>query len=408
MEYLPLGFAGLLGGTFLICSAAEFVLWLFERGSYLNQRSRRAQTSRQGSGTLSTPVAEKSTPIAKNPKQVAPSSSPADADRKPGILIADDHPLYRGLLETWFREHGFNVWSAADGREAVELHQAHAKEISLALLDVHMLGLDGPETLAALRQEAPSVPCCFMTANLSRPQEAHLLALGAANVFEKPFPLRETTATIRSIITQPGCSPAAEPPKKCSGRPVVARAIVTHTSPGEMFIHIPAGGSRAGTIELFGLATFWLALVAFYTMAALGLLAPGGPQGADVALLTCFSIPFWLVGFGMLAAAAWLAWGKKFAWFSLQKMVVQWRCLFWKRTRNVELNRVQRARGHIPAMQNKNTVGSYGAELVYERGSFVLDADSEEEEAWLVREVNDFLKKKYATEPVALEDSEAV
>jgi hypothetical protein len=31
MEYLPLGFAGLLGGAYLVCSFAEFLLWLFER-----------------------------------------------------------------------------------------------------------------------------------------------------------------------------------------------------------------------------------------------------------------------------------------------------------------------------------------------------------------------------------------
>jgi CheY-like chemotaxis protein len=138
------------------------------------------------------------------PRPITQQCSQAARVQKPGILIADDHRLYRKLLETWFRDHGFTVWAAADGREAVSLYRAHANEISIALLDVHMPGLDGPETLAALRQDGASIPCRFMTASLARLQEAQLLALGAAAVFEKPLLLREATAVIRDHIADDG------------------------------------------------------------------------------------------------------------------------------------------------------------------------------------------------------------
>ena len=125
---------------------------------------------------------------------------PVGATKKPGILIADDHHLYRRILKRWFRDHGFIVWVAANGREAVELHRAYARDIALALLDVCMPGLDGPGTLAAIRQKAPSLPCCFMSANLAGRQEAQLLALGASSVFEKPLLLRETTTVIWGLL----------------------------------------------------------------------------------------------------------------------------------------------------------------------------------------------------------------
>jgi CheY-like chemotaxis protein len=120
--------------------------------------------------------------------------------QKPGILIVADHRLYRKILKAWFRDHDFTVWVAAHGSEAIELHHAHAKEIVLALLDVCMPELDGPGTLAALRQEAPSLRCCFMTAPLGTSQKRQLLALGAARVFEKPLLLREATAVIWGLI----------------------------------------------------------------------------------------------------------------------------------------------------------------------------------------------------------------
>jgi CheY-like chemotaxis protein len=202
MDYLLLAIVGLLGGAYIVCSVAEFLLWLFERKSSEDRCPIRVQTSEQEGRVLTALFSE-------DPGPVTQSNSYAVMGQKPGILIADDHRLYRRMLETWFREHGFIVWAAADGREAVELHRAHAKDISLALLDVCMPSLDGPGTLATLRQEAASLPCCFMTASLTAGQEALLLAQGACRVFEKPLILREATAVILDLIDRARSSPLA-------------------------------------------------------------------------------------------------------------------------------------------------------------------------------------------------------
>lgn len=189
MEYLPLIFAGLLGGAYILCSIAEILLSWFDRPSAVGGHSIRASASgRTGTGSTGLLV------------EASPPDPQAGTAQKPGILIADAHRLYRRILERWFRDHGFTVWATTDGQEAVALHRAHAKDIALALLDVP--GLDGPETLAALRQECPSIPCCFMSAHLAAREEAQLLALGAAGVFEKPLLLRETTAVIWGLINQ--------------------------------------------------------------------------------------------------------------------------------------------------------------------------------------------------------------
>jgi CheY-like chemotaxis protein len=197
MEYLPLGLAGLLGGAYLVCSLAEFLLGLFERKPSAERGPTRRQAAGQEGRRLPARIAEDALPDAQE-------GSPVGTAKKPGILIAADHRLYRRMLQRWFCDHGFIVWVAADGREAVELHRAYAQDIGLALLDVCMPALDGPGTLVALRREAPTLPCCFMTASLTAKQEALLPAQGAAHVFEKPLLLREATALIWGFINQTG------------------------------------------------------------------------------------------------------------------------------------------------------------------------------------------------------------
>src|SRR5262245_1382469 len=193
MDYLPLVFAGLMGGAYIVASAAELLL------AMLNSRL----SARRPPGSVEQGGREPPIPPARLTSALAPDTRlrPHEAGRqKPGILIATTHRLYRRVLERWFQNHGFLVWTAADGVEAVELHRSHVREIALALLDARLPGLDGPGTLSTLRLAAPTLPCCFMSARLAANQEARLRALGAAAVFEKPLLLQEATLVILRLI----------------------------------------------------------------------------------------------------------------------------------------------------------------------------------------------------------------
>ncbi|HEY8504799.1 MAG TPA: response regulator, partial [Gemmataceae bacterium] len=82
---------------------------------------------------------------------------------KPGILVVDDEPFVLDVIEHLLRHHGFEVWPAGGGAEALALYQRHRDAVALVLLDVQMPGLDGPQTLRALRALNPDVRCCFMS-----------------------------------------------------------------------------------------------------------------------------------------------------------------------------------------------------------------------------------------------------
>ena len=104
------------------------------------------------------------------------------------ILLIDDEADLRRIGALSLRNVGkWEVLLADSGTAALELLQTERPDV--VLLDVMMPGLDGPATLAKLR-ELPNgceLPVIFMTA-LSEPEEhERLMTLGAKGIIVKPF-----------------------------------------------------------------------------------------------------------------------------------------------------------------------------------------------------------------------------
>jgi CheY-like chemotaxis protein len=118
----------------------------------------------------------------------------------PGVLVLDDEPHMRTVLDLTLRRHGFPVWPAADGREALDLYRRHGSAIGVLLLDVHLPGgLDGPATLRALREAHPdaSWSAYFMTGHAGAYTAEELLGLGAERVLTKPLDLVKLVQLLR-------------------------------------------------------------------------------------------------------------------------------------------------------------------------------------------------------------------
>jgi DNA-binding response OmpR family regulator len=130
------------------------------------------------------------------------------APRKSGILVADDEGWVRGVLDIAMRRQGFAVCLAANGHEALDLFRRRRETIDAILLDIRMPGLDGPQTLAALRELDPEVPCCFMSGDFGDYTEEELLQLGAAKIFAKPFHLDDVVQVFRALTSNADSCPA--------------------------------------------------------------------------------------------------------------------------------------------------------------------------------------------------------
>jgi CheY-like chemotaxis protein len=122
--------------------------------------------------------------------------SPQEAE----ILVVEDDTGVRRMLEVALPYYGFVVQSAATGQEAIQLYQSRRDAIAVVLLDVQMPEMDGPATLAALRQINPAVRCCFMSGHTGRYSALDLLNFGAARVFQKPFSLADLTQALGQLI----------------------------------------------------------------------------------------------------------------------------------------------------------------------------------------------------------------
>jgi len=120
--------------------------------------------------------------------------------RKPGILVADDEPAICDMLRAHLEGRGFVVFTALDGKEAMEVYQTHQNSIDLALLDVMMPRQNGVETLDALHQIQPKLPCCFMSGLLDSKALLELVTRGALGVFSKPLDLHQLIATVWQLV----------------------------------------------------------------------------------------------------------------------------------------------------------------------------------------------------------------
>src|SRR5947209_555838 len=105
----------------------------------------------------------------------------------PVVLVVDDDPAVRSFLKMALRLRGILVRGAQSGEEAIELFRQLQQEIGVVLVDVRMPGLDGPKTVAALRQLSAGVRCYFMSGAMDDGREEELRQLCGGKVFRKPL-----------------------------------------------------------------------------------------------------------------------------------------------------------------------------------------------------------------------------
>jgi two-component system OmpR family response regulator len=118
----------------------------------------------------------------------------------PGVLVVDDQADVCALLQTILRHHGFAVWLAPGGAEAVQLYGQQRNRVDLVLLDVAMPDWDGPRTFQALRKENPNLVGCFVAGASDEYTDEQLLALGAAKVIHKPFEAADVAKVLWELV----------------------------------------------------------------------------------------------------------------------------------------------------------------------------------------------------------------
>jgi DNA-binding response OmpR family regulator len=102
------------------------------------------------------------------------------------ILIIDDDPDTRAMLEDMLKLAHHETVTAADGKQGIKQHLA--KPADLVITDIFMPDQDGFETIQALRNQFPTVAIIAMSGKAVAPAMLSIAQkLGAAEVLQKPF-----------------------------------------------------------------------------------------------------------------------------------------------------------------------------------------------------------------------------
>jgi two-component system alkaline phosphatase synthesis response regulator PhoP len=125
------------------------------------------------------------------------------------ILLVDDEAKIVQGLKPYFRQAGFEVFTAYDGPEA--LRAARRDQPDIIVLDLMLPGMDGLEVARALRREGNAVPIIMLTARVEEADKLAGLELGADDYVTKPFSPRELVARVRAVLRRvEGPRPASE------------------------------------------------------------------------------------------------------------------------------------------------------------------------------------------------------
>ena len=123
-----------------------------------------------------------------------PPPAPAHA---PHILVVDDDPDIRTVLEDYLTNNDMRVTALASGHTLLETFETDV--VDLVLLDVRMPGENGMMLVQALRARA-SVPVMLLTGNAEEADRVMGLELGADDYVTKPFSPRELLARIHAVL----------------------------------------------------------------------------------------------------------------------------------------------------------------------------------------------------------------
>ena len=122
---------------------------------------------------------------------------------KPKVLVVDDEEALRFLLASELEAEAFEVQSAGDGDEAIELVRARSERgdrFDVVLLDIKMPKVDGFEVLKFVKGKVPETKVIMLTAYADVKNAIESLRLGASDFVSKPYDLDDILTSINRAL----------------------------------------------------------------------------------------------------------------------------------------------------------------------------------------------------------------
>lgn len=129
------------------------------------------------------------------------------------ILIIDDEPQIRKLLNVSLKAYGYHLCEAVNGLEGIQ--QAVVFKPDLAIVDMGLPDMDGKDVIRRIR-EWSAMPLIVLTARDQEPEKIEALDAGADDYILKPFGMGELMARMRVCLRRTATNDS-EPVLTCGG-----------------------------------------------------------------------------------------------------------------------------------------------------------------------------------------------
>jgi two-component system KDP operon response regulator KdpE len=130
-----------------------------------------------------------------------------NSERKKRVLVVDDEPQIVRALRVALTANGYEVVTAGNGEEALDLAASTPPEA--VILDLGLPGLSGLEVCRSLR-EWSAVPILVLSARAEEREKVAALDLGADDYVTKPFGMDEVLARLRAALRRASATPPSE------------------------------------------------------------------------------------------------------------------------------------------------------------------------------------------------------
>lgn len=119
---------------------------------------------------------------------------------KSSVLIIDDDPSQRRLVEFWLQEDGYHTVTAEDGKTGLRAFEQHAP--ALIITDVRMPGMGGLDVLGRIKGDNPDILFILITAFATVDDAVEAMKLGATDYLLKPLKADEVKLSVRRALEQ--------------------------------------------------------------------------------------------------------------------------------------------------------------------------------------------------------------
>jgi signal transduction histidine kinase/CheY-like chemotaxis protein len=119
------------------------------------------------------------------------------------VLVVDDEETVRTVAKDMLQKAGFEVLTAADGVEAIEVFKQFEKSIVCVVLDLTMPRMNGEETFRILKQINPQIPVILSSGYNEQEILTRFIGKGLAGFLQKPFRSADVYAKLRESLHSP-------------------------------------------------------------------------------------------------------------------------------------------------------------------------------------------------------------